>query len=596
MKNLLKFGVLALAASLWSCSDDAHKMEVEVPESGIPVRLTLQMPVGSRSTTVDPDDNTNSDAGFEIGKDQENKVNSILVVLASREGTDPNEPYTYKYIASAQADATDNGMQTPGSSTDEIYPSYVVRFRSQALVTYVAENEGENGAPVYVFAYCNPSATFVAQLSGLSEGAAFTDEIMDSNVESIWKPNQFLMTNRTVPEPSKLTSDELATATKEKPIDLGIVEVQRAAVRFDFKQKEADGDLLANQYEIINTGTDGEVGGYVTLDSLALFNMAKSFYYLERVSTSPLWDPSFVCKREYPYISSVTTPQFAWVVSTGLDFKKDYNGGNVSDYFYYATSKPGFKPSDLTYDAFPNGEEDNDDYWNPDIKGYRIWRYATENTIPDTETTDGKPNVENQKHGITTGVLFKGYITGKEGTPLGNLIADGGVLYMYDNKFYSLKGLVAAYNENPNTSVARYFKEMSTLEENEGIINFDEETGEASIAEGASDFKKTVKDGITIYREEDGKYPVYYYYYNRHNDNVAEDPGHIKMGVMEFATVRNNVYKLSVNKITEFGHPGDPDDDPDPEDPGDPDESPKTYFRVEVRVMPWVVRVNNIDL
>ena len=87
-------------------------MEVEVPESGIPVRLTLQMPVGSRSTTVDPDDNTNSDAGFEIGKDQENKVNSILVVLASREGTDPNEPYTYKYIASAQADATDNGMQT----------------------------------------------------------------------------------------------------------------------------------------------------------------------------------------------------------------------------------------------------------------------------------------------------------------------------------------------------------------------------------------------------------------------------------------------------------------------------------------------------
>ena len=47
------------------------------------------------------------------------------------------------------------------------------------------------------------------------------------------------------------------------------------------------------------------------------------------------------------------------------------------------------------------------------------------------------------------------------------------------------------------------------------------------------------------------------------------------MGVMEFATVRNNVYKLSVNKITEFGHPGDPDDDPDPEDPGDPDESPR---------------------
>ena len=39
--------------------------------------------------------------------------------------------------------------------------------------------------------------------------------------------------------------------------------------------------------------------------------------------------------------------------------------------------------------------------------------------------------------------------------------------------------------------------------------------------------------------------------YNRHNDNVAEiNLGH-QDGRYEFATVRNNVYKLSVNKITE---------------------------------------------
>ena len=65
---------------------------------------------------------------------------------------------------------------------------------------------------------------------------------------------------------------------------------------------------------------------------------------------------------------------------------------------------------------------------------------------------------------------------------------------------------------------------------------------------------------------------------------------------MEFSTVRNNVYKLAVTNILEFGHPGDPKDDPDPENPEDPDETPKTYFRVQVKVLPWVVRVNNIIL
>ena len=63
---------------------------------------------------------------------------------------------------------------------------------------------------------------------------------------------------------------------------------------------------------------------------------------------------------------------------------------------------------------------------------------------------------------------------------------------------------------------------------------------------------------------------------------------------MEFATVRNNVYKLSVTKVSDFGHTNDPKDDPDPENPEDPDETPKTYFQVSCRVLPWIVRINNI--
>ena len=66
------------------------------------------------------------------------------------------------------------------------------------------------------------------------------------------------------------------------------------------------------------------------------------------------------------------------------------------------------------------------------------------------------------------------------------------------------------------------------------------------------------------------------------------------MGPMEFAVVRNNVYKLAVTNISKFGHPEN-GIDPDPVDPTDPDEVAEYYFTVAVKVLPWTVRVNNIE-
>lgn len=101
--------------------------------------------------------------------------------------------------------------------------------------------------------------------------------------------------------------------------------------------------------------------------------------------------------------------------------------------------------------------------------------------------------------------------------------------------------------------------------------------------------------GITIYQSSiDGDTPgyyCYYYYWNRHNDNGI--PG--VMGPMEFAVVRNNVYKLSVDKISRLGHPRIPGNDPDKPTPGTPDESDEIYLDVKVAIVPWAVRVNSIE-
>ena len=66
------------------------------------------------------------------------------------------------------------------------------------------------------------------------------------------------------------------------------------------------------------------------------------------------------------------------------------------------------------------------------------------------------------------------------------------------------------------------------------------------------------------------------------------------MGPMEFCTVRNNVYKLAVTEIKRLGHPRRADNDPDNPKPDTPDEKSDVYITVDSKVVPWVVRINNI--
>ena len=66
------------------------------------------------------------------------------------------------------------------------------------------------------------------------------------------------------------------------------------------------------------------------------------------------------------------------------------------------------------------------------------------------------------------------------------------------------------------------------------------------------------------------------------------------MGPMEFDVVRNNVYKISVDKVSHLGHPRIPTNDPENPTPNDPDESDLIYLDVKVTVLPWTTRINNV--
>ena len=165
-------------------------------------------------------------------------------------------------------------------------------------------------------------------------------------------------------------------------------------------------------------------------------------------------------------------------------------------------------------------------------------------------------------------------------------MAAGKRIYVFNNVLYGAwSDVEAAAKAGADATLQAAYNQAAT-----GVVADADPTGAAAAAAGFTGYSA----------KEDGKYYNYYYYWNRHNDNLDNNV----MGIMEFAVVRNNVYKLAVNSINRFGHPTppdptnpdpDPEPDPDPVDPDDPDESVNYYFNVTVKVLPWTVRINNIE-
>ena len=539
------FMAMGIATAFSACSDEVdlstnNEGSTEESTSQVFMQFNLELPAVSRSTTQI---GGGSDAGVEIGKDYENQVSEVLVVI-----TDATEGSTYdKFIAKSS-------VVTPSSANNT---TYVVPFKTTELTSSA-------GKSVNVYVYCNPTE----ELTKATTFDVNKDyyKLTDATNATIWTKNKFLMTNADNDYKRTLPANLDNYKVESNPFDLETIKVERAAARFDYKSSDAD-----ETYTLMKDG-NGDPEVTVTLTDMALVNLSKEFYYLRRVSADG--------KRENATIggTEVGGTSANYVVDTDADWKSSYSSGSESDHFYYT-----YQPNDAgasTYDwdkiadvTGASGTADTDNSWNTNgTKGdYKIWRYATENTIP--------AQVSNQKKGITTGVAFKGEIKGvSEG--MKTLLNGTNTVYVFDNILWGTW-------DNVKTAAEATESDKTTLANPLLAAAYKEAT-----KDGYTD-AKAVTAGFTIFRPNTTtkKYEVLYYYWNRHNDNNNNG----SMGPMEFAVVRNNVYKLSVTGVNKFGHPTNPGDDPDPENPEDPDEEDDVYFRVAVEVLPWVVRINNIE-
>ena len=565
---------------------------------------------------------------------------------------------------------------------------------------------------------------------------------------SIWSPNSFLMSNAklcTVEFPETL-GDWDNYADKNSPFlvadsqvddedeaDWRPIQVERVAARLDFKDgsnyEDMDGKKVPNTYPLwVDADGDGTINPKndkniisVTLNRMCLVNMSKNYHYLRRVSadgTDKYWaiggaekssnyvvDYDWNVKQQIKGITVKNEHQYFNFPLYTDDVENADAGGEATGYAY---NRFGWYTDRIQEDFF--GNNPSDDTWQNDPandkfdgSGYKIWRYVTENTIP--QAKDG--STDQQKTVQSTGIVFKGrivagrdiekdtyhqymsekvkdaiqYINGDKEMEGGKTFGEGKTsyealtdaekelvpyLYSYNNILYAgHEELIERANADGNngplhhvanqilahwvlkdapqdftpthnpkngkvTKVYMYKEEPESGDESMTVeawakINKKDSKGEAEpeyflvkdadgkevpeyrdYAINMDDFIQHAPDNdVTVYRpyNEDEKdingnqmgdgwgYYCYYFYWNRHNDNSKGG----LMGPMEFSTVRNNVYKLAVTSISRLGHPRNTDHDPDPVDPEDPDEDPTNYIKVQVNVLPWVVRVNNIE-
>lgn len=548
------FMAMGIATAFSACSDEVDLStnnggSTEESTSQVFMQFNLELPAVSRSTTQI---GGGSDAGVEIGKDYENQVSEVLVVI-----TDATDD---KFIAGS----TVTNLIPTGSNT-----TYVVPFNTNKLVNYVEK-------PVNIYVYCNPTSELKEGLEsedGIDVNATYT--LTSATDETIWsitdgdnntKNGHFLMTNADDDYERTLPANLDNYKVESNPFDLETIKVERAAARFDYKSSDDD-----ETYTLMEK--DGKAEVTVTLTDMALVNLSKEFYYLRRVSADGTSTNAAI---------GGTETNTNYVVDTDYEWKGKYSEETTdkASHFFYVYNPNSASTTDYAWTSISSlTSEDNDESWNSGEnandkrKGYKIWRYATENTIP-KGTDDGL-----QKKGITTGVVFKGEIKGVSEDK--RILLNGtNTVYVFDNILWGTWDDVktaAAKKESDNTTLANPLLAAAYNEAMKG---------------GYAD-AKAVTAGFTIFRPNTTtqKYEVLYYYWNRHNDNNNNG----SMGPMEFAVVRNNVYKLSVTGVDKFGHPTDPDDDPDPENPEDPDEEDDVYFKVAVEVLPWVVRINDIE-
>jgi hypothetical protein len=324
-----------------------------------------------------------------------------------------------------------------------------------------------------------------------------------------------------------------------------------------------------NPWESLNYQFDEESATagnwYVKIEGYALTNLSKEQNHVRHIGDGHGISTPFGTLNGNNYL---ITPY--WADKNGVTFGADGNftgSPATTTWFYNTLAAVSAESENLTietdgsfknggaaatyYRALPTTDEDPGTVTggtgtNPKV-GARM-AYCFENST----------DIDHQTHGLSTGISFVARMY-KDKDCTESITS----LYQYNGyNFENLKAIGEAFGANTPKAIL----DLITKETNQGTIT-KEELEAANIKKYSSN--------------------ICYYYTTeiKHFDNGNNNT----LGNMEFAIMRNNIYSLAITNITKIG---DPIVDPTPETPN---ETKEAALKVSVKIIPWIVRYNNIE-
>lgn len=330
------------------------------------------------------------------------------------------------------------------------------------------------------------------------------------------------------------------------------IHLERNCARVDFWFKDANKD--ANNY-LSYACTDGT--GTLKLTHIRLFNMPGdgSTYALKHATADLNDDPANksilmgqeTCTGDYIPTNYIFTPTTTLKTASWTGFNTYYEAGTrlqntlstdylvSSDYKTHATGPRVFTTIE--------GDIDGDGYAEGTVNNYTIG-YTTENTMAK----------EAQLHKYMTGLAVKGTFVPKA-------VKTWSSGHIEDDSTYPAAGTDAEKMTWLSTHDIWHYVDMDDADATHSYYFSSEEAVHAYEAS-----RPAVHHSINHYVHGE----CYYYIWIRHaHPNDSHATGTFPM---EYAIVRNNIYRIGVDKVTSIGTPT-----PDPE------KEPKLYSRIFVR-------------
>lgn len=371
-----------------------------------------------------------------------------------------------------------------------------------------------------------------------------------------------------------LTAVKAETFTAETDADkkAGYFVVEDDA--FEDGTLKTDYDLLRSLNISYDAAATERSTYYVTIEGYALTNLAKSVNYVRQTVEYSGTDglPFGTVEDKYLW-----TPN--WAAKNAVDFsvadfdEADFNS-DAEDWYYNPLHKVAEETHVLQLPT------DNNTNFSVSTEGGSVQYFKL---MPSVQTTldkehsnadnadvpaigsllgyclENSTDITHQTHGLSTGIVFVASITDEDG----NIPT----LYRFNGYVYeSLADIQRAYGK---AALAKNDTEELTFQT---LVDNEQSATKEQLAHY----------GIVKY--EGGK--CYYYTTEiKHFDNGDNS----NMGYMEYAIMRNNIYSLAIKGIRFIG---DPFLEPVP---GKTNESGKAALDIEVQIVPWIVRYNDIE-